>query len=437
VTCIYRSVTIVVPASADAMKAALKHSQRFSRKDIFMCGREPGLLIKLPGQSQKAMARRENTNTIIIGAGAAGLSCAVCLQRRGISCTVLEESAAIGATWEKRYDRLHLHTTGKHSQLPYFKMPESYPRYVPKDAYADYLRGYALEFNVNPLFNRRVTSIKREDEQWITKTSLETYLSENIIIATGCAGKPVYDVGKGIGLFTGEVTHSCEYRSGHRYADKRVLVIGFGNSACEIALCLHEHGAFPSLSVRGCVNVLPREIAGISVVDIALMQKWLIEISPILADAANTPVLAMVNGNIGKYGLKKCAYGPLTQITKQRKIPLIDIGTMELIRSGKITVFPGVQEFGADSVTFTDGRAEHFDAIILATGYVPAMDFLSDYDNVCDAEGVPLVSGEESALPGLYFCGFRVSPTGMLREIGIEAKRITQSISIATKALRH
>jgi hypothetical protein len=68
--------------------------------------------------------------------------------------------------------------------------------------------------------------------------------------------------------------------------------------------------------------------------------------------------------------------------------------------------------------------------VILATGYRPALDeFLPEAASVVDEQGVPIRSGAETALPGLYFCGFRNRPTGLLREIGIEAKRIARAIS--------
>ena len=376
------------------------------------------------------MASLYHTNTIIIGAGAAGLACAACLTRCEISFVVLEESFGIGNTWHNRYDRLHLHTTRKHSELPYFPMPKSYPKYVPKDLYAAYLRDYASSFNIRPLFGQKVNGVQRHANVWVTRTDEVIYTSKYVIIATGCAGKPVHDLQNGLRLFKGDVLHSCEYRNGRGYADKKVLVVGFGNSACEIALCLYEHGAVPSLSVRNCVNILPRELAGISVVRIATLQKWLIDISPALADAANAPLLVIINGNIERYGLRKCAYGPLTQITKNRKIPLIDIGTIKLIKRGKITVFPAIENVDGHTVKFIDGREAEFDAVICATGYVPAFaEFLTDYEKVCDDAGMPLSSGQESALHGLYFCGFRVSPTGMLREIGREAKRIARLVS--------
>ena len=379
------------------------------------------------------MASADHTNTIIIGAGAAGLSCAVCLQRSGIDNIVLEESQGIGTTWQKRYSRLHLHTIRQHSQLPYFNMPQYYPRYVSKDLYASYLRDYAASFKIHSHFNEKVTAIERGNDGWVTRSHAGTYSSQHIIIATGYAGKPVYDHVNGLRLFRGDILHSCDYTNGKQYANKKVLVIGFGNSACEIALCLYEHGAVPSLSVRGCVNILPREIAGVSVVTIARMQKWLMNLSPALADIAGKPVLAMINGNIKKYGLNKCSYGPYTQIATRGKIPLIDIGTMDLIKRGKVTVFPAIREIAGHSVVFSDGKEEQFDAIICATGYAPAFrEFLAEHEKVCNDKGMPYVSGQESALPGLYFCGFRVSPTGMLREIGIEAKRIATQIKVAS-----
>lgn len=79
---------------------------------------------------------------------------------------------------------------------------------------------------------------------------------------------------------------------------------------------------------------------------------------------------------------------------------------------------------------FTDGAEESFDAVVFGTGYRPAVDrVLASTDGLLDDRGVPLVSGEESAETGLYFCGFRERPTGRLREIGHEAERIAESIA--------
>src|SRR5687767_10173389 len=95
-------------------------------------------------------------NTIIIGAGAAGLSSAACLKRKGISFLILEKADKIGKPWIDRYDRLHLHTPKKYSGLPYYRMPAAYPKYVSKNDYADYLNQYATAFEIEPLFNQEV-----------------------------------------------------------------------------------------------------------------------------------------------------------------------------------------------------------------------------------------------------------------------------------------
>jgi indole-3-pyruvate monooxygenase len=371
------------------------------------------------------MARPNHTNTLIIGGSAAGLSCAACLQKSGIPFILLEQNENPGKAWKKRYDRLHLHTTKKHSHLPFLKMPSHYTKYVSKDDFAKYLDDYAAAFSIRPHFNEKVKTVEQKQDRWIASTDRETYSSENIIIATGLAGEPVGNVVNGINKFKGKVLHSSEYANGKLFKNKKVLIVGFGNSACEIALCLHEHQALPSLSVRHGVNILPREIAGISVVNIALLQSWIIKFSPALADRINKPVLRFINGDIKKYGLKECGYGPLTQIMKDRKIPLLDIGTLALIKTGKIKVFPGIADIVSDMVKFTDGSEENPEVIICATGYRPSFGrFLKNFEKVCDDQGIPLASGKESALSGLFFCGFHVSATGMLREIGIEAKRI-------------
>lgn len=102
---------------------------------------------------------------------------------------------------------------------------------------------------------------------------------------------------------------------------------------------------------------------------------------------------------------------------------------MKLIRRGKVKVYPAIAKIVNNAVHFVDGRTEYYDAIISATGYLPAVDdFIENCNQVCDAAGTPLTSGTATTLPGLYFCGYNVSPTGMLREIGIEAKQIVDQL---------
>ena len=241
-------------------------------------------------------------------------------------------------------------------------------------------------------------------------------------MACGYSRHPLIPEWKGKDTFPGKIIHSSEYKNGAEYKGQNVLVVGFGNSGGEIAIDLHEHGARSNVSVRSAVNVIPKEIAGIPFLYFAIPQN---KLPAWLADAINAPIVNMLIGDIRKYGLRKLPYGPVAQARKDYQIPLIDIGTMKLIREGHIAVHQGVESFSGNRIRFDDGKEAEFDAVVLATGYRPRVnDFLKDAPSVFDEEGTPTSTGQESTAPGLYFCGYYVSPTGMLREIAIEAKRI-------------
>jgi cation diffusion facilitator CzcD-associated flavoprotein CzcO len=114
-------------------------------------------------------------------------------------------------------------------------------------------------------------------------------------------------------------------------------------------------------------------------------------------------------------------------VEEDGRVPLIDIGTLAAIRNGTIKLRGGIAEFTTDGVIFVDGARETFDAIIVATGFRPDLRHLIPaVDGVLDAHGMPLVTGRPTAAPGLFFCGQITVPTGQLREICIEAVRITQ-----------
>jgi cation diffusion facilitator CzcD-associated flavoprotein CzcO len=246
-----------------------------------------------------------------------------------------------------------------------------------------------------------------------------------VVLATGNTQRPRLPSWPDRELYSGELLHSSRYSNGSRFEGRTVLVVGFGNSGGEIAIDLCEHGARPTLAVRSAVNVIPRDMFGVPVLAVGIAMSPL---PPGMADFLARPLLALTVGDITELGLRRLPYGPKRQIAEHGRIPLIDVGTLDLIRNGRITVAPGIRRFTPRGVVFEDDREAEFDAVVLATGYEPALrELLPNGSAALDEHGNPRSSGRELDR-GLYFCGFYVAPTGMLREIGIEARRIAASI---------
>jgi cation diffusion facilitator CzcD-associated flavoprotein CzcO len=146
-----------------------------------------------------------------------------------------------------------------------------------------------------------------------------------------------------------------------------------------------------------------------------------------LVDFINAPILRLATGSIEKLGLRRAAKGPRQMVDEDGRVPLIDIGTLDRIRDGSIKVRGGIDRLTPDGVVFADGTSEDFGAIILATGFRPDLrPLVPDVDGVFDRRGMPLLTGQATSAPGLYFCGQITSPTGQLREIGLEARRIAE-----------
>lgn len=367
------------------------------------------------------------TNTVIIGASAAGLAAAACLQEQKVPFILLEKSSQVGAAWRNHYDRLHLHTDRSHSQLPHLPMPKSFAKYPARADVVAYLEEYARHFDIEPRFGQEVTAVRPHNGGWQVETADGRYQAQNVVIATGYTRVPHLPTWPGQELFTGSIIHSSAYKNGKPYAGQRVLVVGFGNSAGEIAIDLVEHGAATvGMAVRSPVNVIPRDYLGIPILTIGIVMD---KIPPKAADLLAIPMLKTSIGDLTKYGVPKLPYGPNVQIRQDRQIPILDIGTVNLIKDGRIHIHPGLTQFNENGVVFSDGTIKPFDAIILGTGYRPRVhEFLQEAAGVLNEEGAPQSSGQETA-PGLYFCGFYISPTGMLREIGIEARRISAHIA--------
>lgn len=365
-------------------------------------------------------------HTIIIGAGPAGLAVGACLRRRGIRCEILEREDRVGASWQHHYDRLRLHTDKDSSSLPHYPVPQHYPRYLTSGQYMGYLEAYARANRLSPHFGVEVRKIRHSHGLWTVETDGGTLRAVSLVVATGYHREPYTPSWPGLDSFRGEVLHSSGYENGGGFDGRRVLVIGFGNSGSEIALDLHEHGARPVACIRGEVGILPREFMGVPVYQLI---DPVARLSPWLASFA-AGILMRATLNAPRNDGRRRAAERLFRRTRSRvHTPIIDIGTLELIQDGRVELRPSVRRFVADGAIFTDGSKEHFDAVVLATGYRPGLRPLFDDSlRVLESDGIPYVTDASGPVSGLFFCGFRPSPEGMLRAIGRDAKGVARAI---------
>ncbi|XP_028758256.1 probable indole-3-pyruvate monooxygenase YUCCA8 [Neltuma alba] len=354
---------------------------------------------------------------VIVGAGPSGLATAACLREQGVPFMVLERADCIASLWQKRtYDRLKLHLPKQFCQLPKVPFPEDFPEYPTKRQFIDYLESYAKRFQINPRFNECVQSarydetcgfwrVKTVSTVGSTRTEVE-YICRWLVVATGENAECVMPDIEGLGEFKGEIIHVCDYKSGESFRGKKVLVVGCGNSGMELSLDLCNHNASPSMVVRSSVHVLPREIFGKSTFELAVMMlKWL----PLwLVDKLLLILAWLVLGDVEKYGLKRPSTGPLELKNTKGKTPVLDIGTLEKIRSGDIKVVPGIKSFNKHQVELVNGETLDIDAILLATGYrsnVPSWLQEGDFFSKNGFPKRPYPHGWKGSV-GLYAVGF-------------------------------
>ncbi|HTQ77813.1 MAG TPA: NAD(P)/FAD-dependent oxidoreductase [Burkholderiales bacterium] len=367
-------------------------------------------------------------DTLIVGAGPAGLAVAGELRARGVPFDIVERERAIAPAWHRHYDRLHLHTAKRFSSLPGMAFPRDAPTYPARAQVIDYLTAYASRFGIAPRFGVTVTRLEPEADRsgWRVRTDQGDWVAERAVVATGLNAVPVTPRWPGMDGYAGELLHSSAYRNGARWRDRRVLVVGAGNSGAEIALDLAEHGARADLCVRAALHVTRRDTLGLPtpVPTIALARLPLG-----LADVIAQATLKLSVGDLSPWGIARPDYGPLRGIVEHGRIPLIDIGTLARIKRGDIAVRKGIERFDRDAVVFVDDSRTAYDAVVLATGYRPGLErLLDDAEELVDAHGRARHGGI-APRPGLYLIGFATPLTGLLREISAAARRIGAHIA--------
>jgi cation diffusion facilitator CzcD-associated flavoprotein CzcO len=346
-----------------------------------------------------------------------------------VRAEVIERGDAVGTSWRNHYRRLHLHTVKQHSALPHLPFPREYPRYVPREQVVEYLAQYARRFDVQPAFGEEAEAITREDGRWTTRCrSGRTFASEAVVMATGANHQPQLPTFPGQATYRGTILHSAAYRDAQPFAGQRVLVVGMGNTGAEIALDLAQNGAAATLSVRSPVNVVRRDVLGRPVQVTSIM---LSRLPDGLADAIALKFRQWTIGDLRPHGIEMPPISPLKQLREQGRTPVIDVGTIGLVRRGDIAVRPGIEAFTEDGVRFKDGRQERFDAVILATGY--HADVASLFQPVpvpVDDKGLPTCVCGTGELADVYFVGYDIrQPGGVLRSIAQQAVQVARDIA--------
>ena len=196
-----------------------------------------------------------------------------------------------------------------------------------------------------------------------------------------------------------------------------------GNTGAEVALDLSEAGVPTYLSVRGPINIVPRDFRGRPVQRTA---KLIRRLPNRLGDWIGNRVQAAAIGDLRTYGIETPAESPARQLRERAKTPVIDLGTVAAIRAGRIQVVPDISRFVPEGVALADGRKLQVQRVILATGYRTGLtDWLSVPTGVLNERAIP-----NSAVTsyGLYFVGFDAYASGLLDSISRDSERVLRAI---------
>jgi len=305
----------------------------------------------------------------IVGAGSSGITAAKNLKELNIPFDVLEREDDIGGVWyygkpqSSMYKSVHTISSKLMTQYLDYPMPDDYPDYPNHEQICVYLRSYAQHFDLYPTiqFNTSVEKIEPSGDDWaVTLSSGETRRYRGVIIANGHlwdAKYPNYP-----GTFDGLTLHSKEYKTPDVLRGKKVLVIGAGNSGCDIAVEAAQNAERAFHSVRRGYYYVPKLIFGrptdqVNEVSMRLhVPLW-------IRRTINMAILRVVVGSYKDYRLPK----PDHKLLECH--PLVNSQILYFLRHGDIVPKPDVQELCGDSVRFTDGSAEPVDVIIYATGF--------------------------------------------------------------------
>jgi putative flavoprotein involved in K+ transport len=365
---------------------------------------------------------------VVVGAGPGGLAAAAMLQRAGVTTVVVDRADAVANAWRNHYERLHLHTVRWLSHLPGFKIPREYGKWVSRDDVVRYLESYAAHHRLDVRLGTHIDAIEATGDGWLLRSPSGDLTATYVVVATGHNHTPELPDWPGADGFTGQLLHASDYRNATPYVGKDVLVVGSGNTGAEIALDLIETGADQvRVSIRTPPHIVFRQQGGIANPMLGVMFRHL---PPKVFDPIAIRMRRLTVGDLSSFGLPEPADGLYERVLRDDAIPLVDMGFLDAVKAGQVSIVAAVTGFDGDKVSLADGTTLTPDAVIAATGYRRGLTPLVGKLGVLGPDGRPTVRGPRThpAAPNLWFTGFTNPVSGMFRELGIDAKRIGRAV---------
>lgn len=313
----------------------------------------------------------------VIGGGPLGIAIGKALEQGGIPFDLYEREDDFGGTWyfgtpsSFVYTSAHLISSKANTQFSDHPMPREYPEYPRHDQFLAYLREVATRFGLyeHAHFGRAVESIEPAGSQWRVRLAGETGARSyrGVLVANGRLRKPIVPVYSG--RFDGEVVLAQDYRSPEVFKGKRVLVVGGGNSGCDIAVAATCCAARVLHSTRRAYHYFPKFIAG------RATQDWLMALSERFASGEG--LRKYVRETLKLAGFDPTDYGlPAPDHDIDQAHPIMNSLILYHIGHGDIAPKPDIRELRGRSVVFEDGSTEEVDLLLYATGYDSDLPFL-------------------------------------------------------------
>lgn len=318
----------------------------------------------------------------VIGAGASGIAALRALLDAGVDTTVFELGEHAGGLWvydnsnglSAAYRSLHTNTTKGAMGFSGFPMPASLPDYPHHSQVANYLNDFLDSFGGRPRISFRTEVVSVEptaDQRWHVRFrrlgELDGRDFDAVLVCSGHHWKAKWPSPPYEGGFTGQQVHSHDYREPSPFAGLRVIVVGMGNSAMDIAEDIAHVASATFVSARHGTHILPKYIFGRP---LGRLTTPLMRLPWRIRQAILARILRVWRGPYDRYGLQEPSVG-----IYQLHATLSDT-VLTRLAHGQIVAKPGIERLGERTITFVDGSTEVIDAIVWCTGYDTALSFL-------------------------------------------------------------